>query len=448
MFALEGSSLGAGFLDDRLGLDDKPDKEAGQQRHDRHQDTVADEVPCIQDGHAQGLDEIPDPESQGRGDAHEQGIQKDQDAGFAAGPVEKVHQDGDDGFHQGDGGGNGRKKYEYKKDRAQEPAELNAGKYLGKGDEHQPGACFQRGRVSAGKREYGGNDHQKNEKRDPGVEDLDLPYGAFQVGGFFHIGSVGDHDPHGKGHGIKQLSHGGEQSLDRKVGHVRQDVIFYAVNGSVDGQDIEGDAYDQDDQQRHHDLADLLDPLFHAADHDRRGDRGKDQKPDDGLRYAGDEAGKIIVLSRRGYSACQEGKKVLDDPPADDRVIGEDDDRYQCDQDTHKAIALIQRGKGSDGAQPGLPAQCDLCGHQREPEGHRQDDIAEEKGASAVLRRQIGKTPDVPQTDRRPGGGKNKAYPACKVASAAFHIKKSSSYVLVYLYMFFRFVRRIFTIMT
>ena len=40
-------------------------------------------------------------------------------------------------------------------------------------------------------------DHKSCQKSDPRIEDLDLAHGTLQIILFFHIGAIGDHDPHG-----------------------------------------------------------------------------------------------------------------------------------------------------------------------------------------------------------------------------------------------------------
>ena len=53
------------------------------------------------------------------------------------------------------------------------------------------------GRIPSVKGYYCGNDHKSRQKSDPRIKDLDLAHGTLQIILFFHIGAIGDHDPHG-----------------------------------------------------------------------------------------------------------------------------------------------------------------------------------------------------------------------------------------------------------
>ena len=111
--------------------------------------------------------------------------------------------------------------------------------------------------------------------------------------------------------------------------------------------------------------------------------------------------------------------QILDDPAADDRIIGHDQygdngvDPAAEAQSGPIAEGLIR----ADGAFAGHAADGGFDDNHRIAEGHGQDDIDQQENAAAVLCGQIGEAPDVPQPDGRARRGKDEADFARKGAS-------------------------------
>ena len=104
-------------------------------------------------------------------------------------------------------------------------------------------------------------------------------------------------------------------------------------------------------------------------------------------------------------------RQIADDPAADDRIIGHDQDGDDgVDPAAPCKPALFAKGaESAHRAFSGHAAQCGLGHDHRVAEGDRQQDIDEQENAAAVFGRQIGETPDVAQAHRSTGCRQNKA---------------------------------------
>ena len=236
------------------------------------------------------------------------------------------------------------------------------------------------------------------------------------MGVFFHIGAVGDHNAHGKGHRIKQLPHGRQDRGCGKFAEIRFQVVDYAVHGSGQGEAIDGNAQGKEYQQRHHDLADLFHAFFHAGHDDDHGDGYENDEPHHG-RGGRNEFGEIIAVGQGRTAAGPVDEQIFDDPSADYTVIGSDDDGHQGCQRPQETEPFIKDAVGMDGALPGFPSDGDLRHHQGKTEGDGQDQVNQEEDPSPVLGGQVGETPDVPESYRRTGSGQDESQLSGETAS-------------------------------
>ena len=130
------AELGGGFhlVHNQLGLDHIADENAGEQRHNRHNHRVADEVEEGEEIHAQNLNMAPYAVAQGGWQRQQHHADKHDNAGDRTLDMEFVDDDGYHGFHQGDGRCQRGEQHQQEEQRSDDLAELAAAhavKYLG-----------------------------------------------------------------------------------------------------------------------------------------------------------------------------------------------------------------------------------------------------------------------------------------------------------------------------
>ena len=412
-FAIASSN----FLGDRFWTDEEADEDAGEESYDRHHDAVAYEIHDIQDGHACPGNEGKRAESQRGRNSHYKSQDCNKDAGGFPAPVEFIPENGYNGFHQGDGRSQRRKNDQQEEGCTYSVSKLHAVKHFRQYDEHQAWTALQDLRISAGKDEDRRDNHKAGQKSDRGIKNLDLPDRAFQICVLSHIRTISYHDTHGQRHRVEELSHGSQDCFDRNIRHLRFYIISKTIHSAVKCQAVDRDADSKKDKDRHHEFADLLNTLLHAKKDDDSSYAKKDQKPSKRLECAADETCKIVVSGCGRCSAGKEYEKVFDDPSADDRIIGKDNNRNKCGQDPQEAETRVQGFKGADSAKTCFASDGNFCDHQRKAEGDCQDQINQKECAASVLRRQIWKTPDISKADGRTGCREDKAKLAGKTAS-------------------------------
>ena len=104
-------------------------------------------------------------------------------------------------------------------------------------------------------------------------------------------------------------------------------------------------------------------------------------------------------------------RQILDDPTANDGIIGHNQNRDDGVDPTAEAQRgpVPERFVSADRAFFGHAADRGFGNDHRVAEGHGQDDVDQQKNAAAVFGGEIGEAPDVSKTYGRTGGGKNKA---------------------------------------
>ena len=235
----------------------------------------------------------------------------------------------------------------------------------------------------------------------------------------FHVRAECDEYAHGDGERIEHLPHGGDHRHPRKVLRIGHEEVLYALQRAGTGDGIGADDQRQQHEDGHHDLGDALDAVFNAGEDDDQRQRRKDEEAQLRGKAARDERAKIAVRGHEMRLTQQIFGQILDDPAADDRIVGHD----QYGDNGVDPAAEAQSGPIAEGL---VRADGTLAGHaadggfgddHRIAEGHGQDDIDQQENAAAVLCRQIGEAPDVPQPDGRARRGKDEADFARKGAS-------------------------------
>ena len=347
--------------------------------------------------------------------------------------MEDLHAVGGDGFQHRDAGGQGGKNGSDKEQDAHEHARLAHGvEYLGQRDEHQAGACAH----ALGAREniHGGDDHGTGQQGYAGIEDLDLIHRFVQVYFRFDVGTVGDHNAHGHAEGEEQLAHGIQQNLQKAADgqpfHVRGQVVAQTFQtgahlaGGVlvaQGEGVARNHHHQYQQNGHHVAGHPLNASLHAVVHDESRHAHEQQSEHHRGDRRGDEAGKITVLSSGSRLSGQVDCRIFRDPPADDGIVGHNQNWHQKGQDAEEfplgAHALV----GADGTLLGAAANGDIRGEQRETEGQHQHQIHQQKQTAAIFCGKVREPPQVADTHRTSGGSKDKSDLSGETACFLFH---------------------------
>ena len=195
--------------------------------------------------------------------------------------------------------------------------------HLGKRNEHKSGSLVQA--LDAWIADDGGNYHKSCQERNSHIEELDLMDGGLKTYIFFHVRAVGYHDTHCYWHWVEKLSHSRNDGHDAEVREVRLDIIEDTVPISVycicNANECR-DTYWENEQDRHHYLADLFDTLFNTKKDNERGHAYKNSEKQQWLPRASDKALKISVSRGGACTAGGEHGKVFKNPTADNGIIG------------------------------------------------------------------------------------------------------------------------------
>ena len=337
--------------------------------------------------------------------------------------MELVHGAGDDGFHDGHGGGQGRKGHGQEEQDAHDGADEGAHftEDLGQGHEHQGRAAGAHA-LPAHEGIDRGNDHHAGQECHDSIEELDLVDGLVQVGLLLDVRTVGDHDAHCHADGIEQLAHGiGEDHQELLGGHALEaghHIDHQALEagagdagiiGVPQGHGEDGNTQNQDQQDRHQDGGELFNALIHTLVDHKQGSPQEQKEPENGGPLGGDKTGEIGIGHSSHAAAGEVGEKIFQNPAADGAVVGQDQGGDQAGDGAHPAELFVDDTIGRQGAEAGFPADGDLCDQQSEAEGQSQDQVAQQEQSAAVLGSQIGKTPDVAQAHGAAGSRQHEA---------------------------------------
>ncbi len=221
--------------------------------------------------------------------------------------MELVHQAGDNGFHDGHGGGHRRKGDHHKEQDADDcPHPSHLCKNLRQGDKHESRS----GGHALGSHENidGRDDHQTRKQGDHGIKNLDLVDGRHQIHVLFHVRAVCYHDAHGDADGVKQLTQRihnyKEKLLQGYALKIGEQIYFQPIQagslkpGSVrvlECQRVKGNTDNQDKKQRHDKFTCPFNAFVYAAEDNNRGKHRKNDHEDHGADLPGDKPGKITV---------------------------------------------------------------------------------------------------------------------------------------------------------
>ena len=424
-FTLE-SGGGLDFVHDLLGADHAGDKDAGEQSAERAEDGAGEEVHHVEDGEAGDGDEVPGAEAEGAGDAQGDGFEEHEHGGALAAPLQFVGKGGHAGLKDGDAGGEGGEEHHDEESGADEGAHAHAFEDLGQGDEHQAGAGVHSGGVTAGEGEHGGDDHEAGKHGHGGVHEADAHGGLFHVNVLLHVGAVGDEDAHAHGEGEEELAAGSHHGHEGELGEVGDEVVGDAGSGTGASHGVHGNDEGEYEQDGHHDHGSAFHALLHAHQDDGGGAAEEDEMPGHGHEVAGDEAHEEAVGRSTGSAASEVFEHVLDDPAADEAVVGQDDhghDGVQPAAHFEEAAGLISKGAiGAHRAEAGITAKAGFGHDEGIAEGEQQEEVDEQEDATAVFGSQVGEAPDVAEADGRAGNGEDVAEVAREQAAGIARI--------------------------
>ena len=409
--AAEGLAVQRDLLFDLLHTDDSGHQQAGGDGRNGHHDGVGEEVEEVEELHPEDREPGQRAVTQSRQTAQHQHDDADEDGGLFAVPAQLVLEGGDGALGQGDGAGDSGEKHQRKEEDAHHRAEAHALEHLGDGDEHEGRAGLQSVRVAAGEGEDRRNDHQARHDGDGGIKDLHVFGGLLDGDVLLHIGAEGDEDAHSDGEGVEHLPHCGHDGHPREVGDVGHEKVFHTLQRAraCDGVACDDDGEHHEDG--HHHLGHPLHAVAHARKDDGEGKDGKDGEADLRRRAAGNEGGEIAVRRQLAAVAADVVGQIPDDPAADDRVVGDDEDGDDgVDPAAEgKPARFAEGGERAHRAFLGHPAQRRLGHDHGVAEGEGEDDVDEQEDAAAVLGRKIGKAPDVAEAHRRACSGENES---------------------------------------
>ena len=147
----------------------------------------------------------------------------------------------------------------------------------------------------------------------------------------------------------------------------------------------------------------------------------------------GDEGGEEAVLGGLGAVRDQVDGEILDDPAADNGVVGHDEGGDQEGEVSQKFPLPVQGGEGIKGVLLGAAADGHVCGQQHEAEGQHQYQIYDQEQSAAVLGAEVGEPSDVANAHGAAGGRQDKAQGTAETALFIFHLTYS------FLFSFLRF---------
>ncbi len=220
-----------------------------------------------------------------------------------------------------------------------------------------------------------------------------------------------------------------KEKSEREIGDQE---VFHTRKRTRTGEHVAGNDERKYDKQRHHDSRNLFDAVFNAHEDDAECHCRKDNEPEFGRRTTADKGCKERVVGNQCRVMNDELIEIFAYPSADDRVVGDDQDRnYRIDPspEFHRSGRGVE-AEGADRAFSGRAADGSFRYDHRIPEGNRKQNVYKQKHSAAVLCRKIRKAPDIAKTDRGAGRGQNEAEFTCKrTAFAVVHLIIPLSYI-------------------
>ena len=180
------------------------------------------------------------------------------------------------------------------------------------------------------------------------------------------------------------------------------DALFRAV----ERQRVDDQSDQQQDHERHHDLAELFDPFFDAPHHDESDEGDEGEGPEHGTPAVVDVLleNRPDLLGTLPVESVYEGDLQEFERPARDHRIERQDDRRGGDTQVARAVPVSPGRKPPEGPQGiGLRVapETELGEHDRDADQCADRDVNQDEGAAAVFTRDIGEPPDVAQPHHR-----------------------------------------------
>ena len=173
------------------------------------------------------------------------------------------------------------------------------------------------------------------------------------------------------------MPHCGDDGHPGEVPEIRHQKIGDALQGTGTRDRVDGNGDGEHNQNRHHNGRDALNAVLHPHIDDEHCGRAEEEKPEFGFSAARDEAAEVIVArERRDFSAAV-GIEILGDPAADDRIIRDNQNRYDsvdpAAEAEHPVFAVVR--KSADRALFGAPPEGALGDNHGIAEAQNQEQV-------------------------------------------------------------------------
>ena len=377
------------------------------------QDTDATErtLPRSRSQHAGYRPAPPGSHCQRCGYAHEKDRYTEDQHGLRANPAQFVDEIRCNDLEQRDA----RCERRHKEQREKHAGEQHAARHLvehdGERHEHKPGAL---GRFHT-ECEQCRKDREAGHDGDQRVHEGDLQARHGQVVLRRQIRAVGDHRAHPYTEGKESVSHRDQHHRRRQSGEVRPQHEVNAGARAGQGHAAHCQCRQQDEQNRHHDLARPFNTALDPPGHDHNGGDHEQAMEHEAL---GSAAGKGIEVSPRFFRARQlanrserRAQRIGHDPP---RNYAVERQQERPSKHTQSSNPLPRRPRldrlyGSNGIEVSIATEDKLGEKKRYSNQDNAGDIHQDEGSAAVFSHDVGKTPNVPEANRRTSGGQEKS---------------------------------------
>ncbi|MNZ41408.1 hypothetical protein D3C78_589570 [compost metagenome] len=222
------------------------------------------------------------------------------------------------------------------------------------------------------------------------------------------------------------MAEGHQHALAGQLAEVGGEQELHRLHEVPGGGGVADHHQQQDEQPRHHEAQRALQPVAHAESDDAQGHQQHQTAVGGQLPRIGEqgvEQRAAALAIQAGEAAAQRRGGVGQRPAGDHRIEAEDQEagehRHAAEAPPVPAGAGLagHRGDGALGVGAAAPADHELGHQQRDADGQDAGQVDQHEGAAAVLPGDVGKLPDVAQTDRRTGGGEEE-YPARRPQAA------------------------------
>ena len=406
------------------------DAEQGeQQRAHRQQDVIHQEVLKVHNAQAQDLHIAQHGEAQDTGHAqHHQGSTADQ-AGLLTIPLRQVPDAGHDILKHREDRGQGCKGHEDEEQAAPDAAASHIIEDIGQGDEHQTGA----GIGFHAKGRAGREDDQACSEGHKGIQENDVDGLTHQSPFLLQVAAEDGHCANAQAQREEGLIHGCDDDIPDtgflKLVEVRLQIEGQTFSGILQAAAVDCQQQHDAQQGQHHPLGDPLQTALQAEG----ADNGCQSYRENGV-----EAHGLVILGYRTEVICngcgiQSGKlacggihKILQQPAGDGAVAHQQDDiarHSHITMDMPLAALGLQLLIHFHRALLGCAAHGKFHAHNGQTQQDQTSQINQNENRAAVLTGNIGKFPDVANTDGTSGTEQNKAQTAAKMF--ALHIYSS-----------------------